>query len=254
MLMSPRHSEILKLVRRHGRVTVDDLVARFSVSSQTIRKDLEVLSRRNQIMRFHGGAMLPSGVVNLEYEKRRQLAHVEKGAIGKAVAALIPDNASVFLNVGTTTEAVGHHLRAHKNLMVIADNVNVANVLRVYPGLEVIIAGGVVRSSDGAIVGEAAVDFVRQFKVDFAIIGVSAIDKDGSLLDFDFREVKVAQAIMANARNIVLAADSTKFERTAPVRIAGIEEVDFFVTDFCSSEIIRTICENSEIRLIEASI
>lgn len=254
MLMSPRHGEILKLIRRQGRVTVDDLVARFSVSSQTIRKDLEVLSRRNQIMRFHGGAMLPSGVVNLEYEKRRQLAHAEKDAIGKAVAALIPDNSSVFLNVGTTTEAVGHYLRAHKNLMVIADNVNVANVLRVNPGLEVIIAGGVVRSSDGAIVGEAAVDFVRQFKVDFAIIGVSAIDGDGSLLDFDFREVKVAQAIMANARNIVLAADSTKFERTAPVRIAGIQEVDFFVTDSCSNEAIRKICENSEIRLIEAKI
>ncbi len=254
MLISPRHSEILKLIRRHGRVTVDDLVDRFSVSSQTIRKDLEALSRRNQVMRFHGGAMLPSGVVNLEYEKRRQLAHAEKDTIGRAVAELIPDNASVFLNVGTTTEAVGNHLRGHKNLMVIADNVNVANVLRVNPGLEVIIAGGVVRSSDGAIVGEAAVDFVRQFKVDYAIIGVSAIDRDGSLMDFDFREVKVAQAIMANARNIVLAADSTKFERTAPVRIAGIEEVDFFVTDHCGNEEVRKICENCDIRLIETQI
>ncbi|MGI9402641.1 MAG: DeoR/GlpR family DNA-binding transcription regulator [Rhizobiaceae bacterium] len=254
MLMSPRHTEILKLVRRHGRVTVDDLVDRFSVSSQTIRKDLEALSRRNQIMRFHGGAMLPSGVVNLEYEKRRLLAHAEKDAIGKSVAGLIPDNSSIFLNVGTTTEAVGHHLRTHKNLMVIADNVNVANRLRVNSGLEVIIAGGVVRSSDGAIIGEAAVDFVRQFKVDFAIIGVSAIDADGSLLDFDFRQVKVAQAIMASARNIVLAADSTKFERTASVRIAGIQEVDFFVTDYCSSKEVRYICEKSEITLIETSI
>lgn len=54
------------------------------------------------------------------------------------------------------------------------------------------IAGGVVRGSDGGIVGEAAVDFIRQFKVDFAVIGVSAIDEDGALLDFDFREVKVA--------------------------------------------------------------
>ncbi|MEM7464744.1 MAG: DeoR/GlpR family DNA-binding transcription regulator [Pseudomonadota bacterium] len=251
MLISPRHSEILKLIRRHGRVTVDDLVDRFSVSSQTIRKDLEALSRRNQVMRFHGGAMLPSGVVNLEYEKRRHLAHTEKDMIGKAVAGLIPDNASVFLNVGTTTEAVGNHLRGHKNLMVIADNVNVANVLRINPGLEVIIAGGVVRSSDGAIVGEAAVDFVRQFKVDYAIIGVSAIDGDGSLMDFDFREVKVAQAIMANARNIVLAADSTKFERTAPVRIAGIQEVDFFVTDYCSNEDVRKICDSCDIGLIE---
>ena len=84
------------------------------------------------------------------------------------------------------------------------------------------IAGGIVRGSDGGIVGEAAVDFIKQFKVDYAVIGASAIDADGALLDFDYREVKVAQAIIANARHVILVSDSTKFERTAPVRIAHL--------------------------------
>ena len=107
------------------------------------------------------------------------------------------------------------------------------------PTIEVVIAGGVVRGSDGGIVGEAAVDFIRQFKVDYAVIGASAIDHDGALLDFDFREVKVAQAIIANARHVILVSDSTKFERTAPVRIGHLSQVDTFITDRCDIPSIR---------------
>ena len=117
--------------------------------------------------------------------------------------------------------------------MVITNNINVANRMRVYPSIEVVIAGGVVRGSDGGVVGEAAVDFIKQFKVDYAVIGASAIDQDGALLDFDFREVKVAQAIIANARHVILVSDSTKFERTAPVRIGHLSQVDTFITDRC---------------------
>jgi DeoR family glycerol-3-phosphate regulon repressor len=109
----------------------------------------------------------------------------------------------------------------------------------------------VVRRADGGIVGEAAVDFIRQFKVDFAIVGTSAIDDDGSLLDYDFREVKVAQAIMANARKVILVADSTKFDRTAPVRIGAVAQVDVFVTDQCPSERVRALCAESGVQLIE---
>jgi len=110
------------------------------------------------------------------------------------------------------------------------------------------------RVSDGGIVGEAAVDFIRQFKVDYAVIGASAIDEDGALLDFDFREVKVAQAIIANARHVILVCDSTKFERTAPVRIGHISQVDSFITDRCPDPRIRGICEESDVRLVEVAI
>ena len=137
--------------------------------------------------------------------------------------------------------------------MVITNNVNVANRLRLSPGIEVVIAGGVVRHSDGGIVGEAAVDFIRQFKVDFAVIGVSAIDEDGVLLDFDFREVKVAQAIMSNARHVILVSDSSKFERTAPVKIGHISQVHTFITDRCPSERIRNVCLENDVRLIETN-
>ena len=251
MYLSPRQSEIIQLAKDNGRVLVDDLAAHFQVTPQTIRKDLNDLCDQRLLSRIHGGALFPSGIENLEYEARRKIAADEKDAIGQAAAQLIPDNASLFVNIGTTTEAVGKALLDHKGLMVITNNINVANRMRVYPSMEVVIAGGVVRGSDGGIVGEAAVDFIRQFKVDYAVIGASAIDHDGALLDFDFREVKVAQAIIANARHVILVSDRTKFERTAPVRIAHLSQMDTFITDHCDIPSIRKICAESDVRLIE---
>jgi DeoR family glycerol-3-phosphate regulon repressor len=248
--MHPRQQKLLEMARQSGRVMVEDLAARFGVTPQTIRKDLNDLCDQRLLTRVHGGAILASGVENVGYDARRVLAREEKEAIGRAAAALIPDHASLFVNIGTTTEAVARALLQHDGLMVITNNLNVASLMRGYSRLEVVIAGGVVRHSDGGIVGEAAVDFIRQFKVDFAVIGASAIDADGALLDYDYREVKVAQAIIANARTVILAADSTKFERSAPVRIGHLSQIGSFVTDRCSPAI-REVCGIHGVRLVE---
>lgn len=251
MLLTGRQAEILEIARVEGKVLVEDLAHRFAVTPQTIRKDLNDLCEGKSLTRIHGGALFPSGTENVKYEARRSIAAHEKQAIGRAAADLIPDKASLFINIGTTTEAVGDALLNHHELMIITNNINVANRLRVYPSIEVVIAGGVVRGSDGGIVGEAAVDFIKQFKVDYAVIGVSAIDEDGALLDFDFREVKVAQAIIANARHVILVADSTKFERTAPVRIGHLSQVHTFITDCCPSVELRAMALERGVQLIE---
>lgn len=253
MYLSPRHTAIIEMAKAQGRVLVEDLAAHFEVTPQTIRKDLNDLCDQRMLTRIHGGALFPSGIENMEYEARRNIASDEKEAIGRAASRLIPDGASLFINIGTTTEAVSKSLLDHNGLMVITNNINVANRMRVYPTIEVVIAGGVVRGSDGGIVGEAAVDFIRQFKVDYAVIGASAIDHDGALLDFDFREVKVAQAIIANARHVILVSDSTKFERTAPVRIGHLSQVDTFITDRCEIANIRKICDEAEVKLMETA-
>lgn len=248
-----RHKRILDLVKDREAVSVEDLSAEFDISPQTIRADLRELDRGKKLIRFHGGAKLIGSRENLEYQARRQIAAPQKIAIGKCAAALIANNSSLFVNIGTTTEAVCDALVHHKGLLIITNNINVANKLRLYKDIEVVIVGGAVRMADGAIVGEAAVDFIKQFKVDNAIIGTSAIDGDGALLDFDFREVKVAQAIMENSRNVILAADSTKFERNAPVRIGHLSQVDTFVTDKVGNGGIRAICEESDVDLRETS-
>ncbi|PWC44903.1 DeoR family transcriptional regulator [Azospirillum sp. TSO22-1] len=249
--MTPRQSEILALARASGRVLVDDLAQHFAVTPQTIRKDLNGLCERRLLQRVHGGAIAGSGVENLGYEARRQIAHDEKRRIGERAASLIADGSSLFINIGTTTEEVARALQGRSDLVVITNNINVANRLRPEPHIEVIVAGGVVRRADGGIVGEATTDFFNQFKVDYAIVGASAIDEDGDLLDYDYREVRVSQAIIANARHVILVADRSKLERTAPVRIGHISQVHTFVTDTLPSDRLAAVCREAGVRVEE---
>ncbi len=252
-MLSPRQNDILSIARSQGRVAVDDLALRFDVTPQTIRKDLNDLCEQRLLNRVHGGAIIASGVENVAYEARRLIAAEEKRAIGSAAAALIPNKSSLFLNIGTTTEEVARALAHHEDLMIITNNLNVALSLYPHPRIDVIVAGGPVRRSDGAVVGEAAVDLIRQFKVDTAVIGASAIDEDGSLLDFDYREVRVSQAIIGNARRVILVADRLKLERTAPVRIAHVSQIQVFVTDRLPSPRLRGICADHGVDLIETA-
>ena len=252
MIANPRQQRLLDEVKRRGSMSVEGLSQLLEVTAQTIRRDVSALSEAGLLARFHGGVGLPSSTVeNIAYGKRQSLNAEGKRRIAQAVAARVPNGCSLILNIGTTTEAVAGALLHHHDLRVVTNNLNVAAILADNPRCEVIVCGGQVRSRDRGIVGEAAVDFIRQFRVDFAVIGVSAIDQDGALLDFDYREVRIAQEIIANARHVILVCDATKFERSAPVKIGHLSQVDTFVTDYCRPEAIRRICAEAEVKLIE---
>lgn len=253
MSHSLRQQEILEIAREQSRVTVEELVAHFDVTPQTIRKDLNELCDANILSRVHGGAVLSSGAANMGYEQRRDIATDEKRLIGELCAAQIPNNASLFMNIGTTTEAVARALIHHRDLLVITNNLNVANILIQNPSCEVIIAGGVLRRSDGGVIGEVTADFINQFKVDYAVVGASAIDEDGALLDYDYREVRVAQAILKNARHTYLVADQMKLQRSAPVRIAHISQISTFFTDEMVSDKLRQVCARHDVNIVDAS-
>jgi DeoR family transcriptional regulator, glycerol-3-phosphate regulon repressor len=252
--LNDRQQDIIALARAIGKVTVEDLAARFDVTPQTIRRDLNELCDRRVLTRTHGGALISSSVENLSYEARRFIAADAKRAIGAAAAALIPNKSSLFINIGTTTEEVANALASHEDLLVITNNLNVAMTLYRHPTIEVIVAGGPVRRSDGAIIGSAAVDHIRQFKVDTAVIGASALDEDGSLLDFDALEVNVSRAIIENARRVMLVCDRMKLERAAPVRIGHMSQIHTFVTDRLESIALRQVCATCDVQVIEADL
>ena len=226
-----RENEIMSRARAEGKVVADDLARDMGVTVQTIRRDLGGLSERGLLTRVHGGAVLPSGTRNFGYEDRRDLHSDAKERIGRAMAARIPNGASVFLDIGTTVEATARALMQHSDLLVVTNNLNVATILAANADIDVLLTGGILRRSDGGLVGEVTADFVRQFKVDIAVIGASALDETGDALDFDFREVRVAQAVMALARRSFLVADHSKFARAAPVRISAIGAFFAVVTD-----------------------
>lgn len=228
-----RQKQIVDLVRQQGFAAVDEMAQNFDVTPQTIRRDINELCKHGLVRRFHGGVGLNSSVENVAYETRKVLMLEEKKKIAQKVAAHIPDRASVFIDIGTTTEEVARALRDHEGLRAITNDLNVATILSGNKTCEVIIAGGVVRSRDRGITGEATIDFIHQFKVDFGIIGVSAIDSDGTLLDYDYHEVRVAQAIIENSRKVFLATDHTKFGRNAVVKLAHLSQISAL---FCDKE------------------
>ncbi|WP_420584220.1 DeoR/GlpR family DNA-binding transcription regulator [Ruegeria sp.] len=242
MSLSFRQTDILNIARQDGRVVVEELAARFDVTVQTIRRDLSELADMGKLDRVHGGAVLRSGVSNIGYEDRRALNAGVKTRIAQACAQNIPDGASVFLNIGTSTEAVARQLLNHKDLMVVTNNMNVANILVENPNCQIVVAGGVLRRSDGGLIGNLTISTIEQFKFDYAIIGCSAMDSTGDLLDFDFQEVRVSQTIIAQARRTCLVADHSKFQRSAPARIASLSEVDAIYTDYALPEQLAAKC------------
>jgi len=190
---------------------------------------------------------------NITYRQRQQLNDGAKRCIARAVAQAVPNGCSLILNIGTTTEAIARELMNHRGLRIITNNLNVAAILSDNPDCEVIVAGGVVRTRDRGIVGEAAVDFIRQFRVDIAIIGISGIEADGSLRDFDYREVKVAQTIVEHAREVWLAADHSKFNRPAMVQLATLDQIDRLFTDEPPPEPFPALLENADVQLVVAT-
>jgi DeoR family glycerol-3-phosphate regulon repressor len=226
-----RRADIVDLVRRQGFVAIEALAQHFQVTPQTIRRDINELCDQGVLQRFHGGAAWPSSTENLAYPERQVLHLEEKQRIARMVAAHVPHQSSLFINIGTTTEEVAKALLGHQGLSVITNNLNVASILSGNPDCRVFVAGGQVRAHDRGIVGEASVDMIGQFKVDIGIICISGIDLDGTLLDFDYREVRAAQAILANSRQSFLVTDHSKFGRNAMVRLGPIDQLDALFTD-----------------------
>ncbi len=245
-----RQNEILKLIRQNGMVTVEALAEQFDVTLQTIRKDLGELDEDGKISRVHGGAVMRSHVENIGYEARRDLHAEVKAKIAARLAKDVSENISIFINIGTSTEAVAHELVNHENLTIITNNMNVANIMVANPTANIVVAGGVLRRADGGLVGDLTREAISHFKVDLAIVGTSALDQDGDMLDFDLQEVEVSRAIIQSARKSFLIADHTKFERSAPVRIGSIFDIDAFYTDRDLSDALREKCEEHDTQII----
>ncbi len=254
MNTNPRQILLLEELRTRKSATVEQLADTLGVTLQTVRRDVQRLAEQGLLSRFHGGVRLPSSTVeNIAHNQRETLNSAGKARIARAVAQAVPNHCSLILNIGTTTEAIAKALLHHQGLRVITNNLNVAAILCANPDCEVIVAGGVVRTRDRGIVGEAAVDFIRQFRVDIAIIGISGIEDDGTLRDFDYREVKVAQTIVEHAREVWLAADHSKFNRPAMVQLASLDQIDRLFTDEPPPAPFPALLENADVHLVVAS-
>lgn len=252
MSLNRRQKEIVELANADGFVAIDALAKRFQVTTQTIRRDINALCDMSLLRRYHGGAGAPTTAENLPYDRRQKMAQGEKQQIAALVAEQIPNKASLFIDIGTTCEEIARALMDHQALRIVTNNLHVAQLMSYRSDFEVIITGGVVRSRDRAVVGEAAVDFINQFRVDFGLLGISAIGEDGSLRDFDYRKVKVSQAIMANSKTVFLAADQSKFGRDAMVRSGDLSNVDALFISGGLPENLQRMCDRNKVQVFDA--
>lgn len=253
MTLNPRQTALLEEVRSQGFASIDELARKFGVTLQTVRRDVNLLAENGMLARFHGGVRMEGSTTeNIAYRQRQVLNAEGKARIARAVAAAVPEGCSLILNIGTTVEEVARALIHHRGLRVITNNLNVANILADNSDCEVIVAGGVLRSRDRGIVGEATVEFIRQFKVDIGLIGISGIEADGTLRDYDFREVKVARTIMEHSREVWLAADASKFNRQAMVELAPLSSIDRLFTDERLQAPFDTMLDESGVKCVVA--
>ncbi len=229
--ITKRQTAIIEFVRRKGFAGIEDMAENLRVSAQTIRRDVIALDRFRLLHRCHGGASLPAGEDRLAYRNRRVRFTDEKTRIAASVAAHIPDGASLFIDIGTTTEAVATALLNHRGLRIITNHITATSILCENTDFEIILTGGMVRNHDRAVTGEATSEFLRRFRVEFAVFGIGAIDHEGQLLDYDYRDVHVSQAAMEISRRKLVVADHGKFNGDAMMHMAHVSQIDAIFTD-----------------------
>jgi DeoR/GlpR family transcriptional regulator of sugar metabolism len=247
---NPRYDRLLAMIGARGHMRIDELASLLGVSPQTIRRDIRKLSGDGFLSRYHGGAAQPSSVINVALEQR-QATHVPaKRAIAQAIAARIADRSTVFLASGTTVEYVARALDARNELRIITTSLRVAGLLYARRDFDVMVPGGRLRPQNAGIVGPLAEEFLRGFRADTLVMSAGAVDADGTLLEYDINEVAVMRIMMANAKQVFLAVDHTKFHASVSVQLAGAAEIDALFTDAPPPAALAALLAQQEVEVV----
>lgn len=250
MHFSERQVQIAEMVRQADFIRVEDLARHFQVTTQTIRRDLNLLCERGLARRVHGGIQRMNIPGNVAYSWRQVLNNGAKQRIAREVTRHIPEGVSLSFSIGTTPEIVSSALLKHQHLKIFTNNLNIAFLACANPTFEVTVAGGRLRNEDRDVLGGGMERLFKAYKVDIGIYGVAGVDEDGTLLDFYEEEVRARQIIRANSRNAFLVLDHTKFGRAAHVRGGRIDEATKVFCDRLPPPNIRNLLARSGTELV----
>jgi DeoR/GlpR family transcriptional regulator of sugar metabolism len=234
LLTEERRREVLAMLDRNGRVTVEDLAKRYHVSAVTVRTDLEVLAKNGALVRSHGGAVkLPGPNHDYSLPVNQSLNHAEKVRIGRAASQLIRPHGTVILDSGTTTLelALCFKQKPVGSTTVITHALNIATTLADVPNLTVVMIGGILRQISGSLVGPDAERMMEGIHADQFFLAVDGLDPVVGLTTTDILEAKLNSLMMQAATETTVLADSSKFGRRSVSVIAGMERVQRVITD-----------------------
>lgn len=245
-----RQQALLQWIENSHYVSLEEIAERFHVTTQTARRDIADLEHRGKVRKLHGGVSQLTPLDPVTYRQRRHDRADEKVRIAEAVVALIPDGATVFLDTGTTCEAIANALVSSERLHLVTYSLRSAAIISEKTDFTLAVPGGFVRPIDGGMFQEDTPEFIRRFKFDYAIISVSGIDDDGDLCDDDHTEVAVVSAALGQAAHKLLAVDSSKFGRRAMVKLGSVRDVSALVTNETPAPILARILEEANIPVI----
>lgn len=230
MSSTARRDELLRTLRDQGYVRVTEAAAEMRVDSSTIRRDLVRLEKLGLVRRSHGAALPPRDDVEVPYSVKMSRAVREKKAIGRRVASMIDDGASVILDSGSTSLMVARALAQHRDLTIITPDIQVAAEVINRPNVRLIVPGGESLSPTTTVISQEAVESVRNYRVDVVVLGADAVDPEGAS-NHGSAVVPLKRAMLEAARRSILVVDSSKIGSRQLVPVCALHEVDQVVTD-----------------------
>ncbi len=232
MRLQKRQNEILASVKSRGACSIVELAQQLEVSDETIRRNIKPLVREGLIEKVHGGIVLSQKQEpEPPFEKRMNERVEAKKQISNLVAGIIKNGDSIMLDTGSTTAYVARALGEHRNLSVVTNCTEMARTLAREASNRVHLCGGALRSDDWATFGSAAIDFVRQFHVNYAILSIGGVTDDGGFMDYHLEEAEFSRAVIAQAKKTIVVADHSKFGSPNFIKVCGFDQVDMVVVE-----------------------
>ncbi|MCC8933388.1 DeoR/GlpR family DNA-binding transcription regulator [Rhizobium sp. 'Codium 1'] len=240
---SKRQREIMRVLEHEGSVALSLLARKLDVSLETIRRDIKPLADSGSLIKMHGAVGLASTIGEAPFERRMRENSEAKRVIAAAVAATIRDGDSIMLDTGTTTSFLARELIGHRRLTIVTNSSDIARTLATLNDNRVYMAGGELRSDNGAAFGSTAIDFISRFSVTHAIISTGAVNTHG-MMDYDLEEAEFARTVLMRGQRTLVVTDHSKFGRDGLVRVCGFEAISELATDKApSAEIAQAIAD-----------
>ena len=232
MLAIERRNEILEKLQTERRVVVSELSQLYDGSEETIRRDLEKLVVDGYAIKSYGGAVInENSNIDLPFNVRKNRNVIGKQKMAELIASRVKDGESMILDASSTAVYIAKALKEKNNLTVITNSIEIVMELLDAPGVTVISTGGVSREGSFALVGPQTDRMLKSYHVDKAVISCKGFDLDNGFMDSDELHENNKRTMLKAARERILAADVSKFEKSAFITVGTLSDITTVVTD-----------------------
>ena len=245
---------IMDILARKGYQSVNELASELKVSDMTVRRYLDRLEERELIKRTHGGAFAGQEMMEVDFRIRETVHREEKEAIGRAAFALIQPGESVFIDAGTTPAFLASAINDTKRITVVTNSLVVAHTLESRANVQCILLGGMVHGATHSTVGQIADESLGQFRFNRAFMGTSAVDMSAGLSQGTFEEIPVKRKAARQSAQVVVLADSSKFDKQVTFLFMELGQVNAIITDTGIKPEIALAIRERGIELITAAV